>query len=118
MKKYIIVLLICCVNNWVMPIDNENFENDQEERKSEECNFGCSCKQYKKRRLIQKKHCEHQRCCQKRNRAITGGILGAGAGLGIGAAVGASMTPSAVGAGMAVGGPVGLVGGVVLSQIL
>lgn len=108
------IILICATLN--LSGSNETYLTEKEQHSSP-CH--CSCKKYKKHRFSRKTSCQHERCCCcKRNRAIKGGILGGIVGVGAGTAIGASMTPAAAGTGALIGGPIGVVGGVLLSQIV
>jgi hypothetical protein len=114
------IILLLNIFNIQCSKENEKYNNqDQQEETLAEPSCACSCKKYKKHRFTRKKPCEHKKCCCcKKNRAVTGGILGGILGAGTGAAIGASATPATIGTGAAIGGPIGIVGGVLLSQIL
>ncbi len=116
------IVLLSNIFNIQCSEENKKYSNrDQQEETLDQSSYSCSCscKKYKKHRFQRKNPCAHKQCCScKKKRAITGGIIGGILAAGAGAAIGANATPAAIGAGAAIGGPIGIVGGVVLSQIL
>lgn len=113
MNNTIRILLLLIIN--YIPLNaltltvfnNESFyEKYQDNRTSEKE----KTQNYSTNRIVRKSRTKKK---NKQKRAIIGGILGGAAGAGIGAAV-----ASKAGTGALIGGPIGILGGITLSQIL